>query len=432
MVPGSHFLSPDTQAVLLLCGALHEGGQDAARPLSPSEYNRLAQWLRNAGLRPADLLTGDGEARLSSFVDEKISLDRLERLLKRGALLGLQVESWTNQGLWIVSRSDADYPDRLRERLKHLSPPLLYGVGRSELLNDGGLAIVGSRAADARALDFTERVAIRCAREGIQVLSGGAKGIDAAAMYAALKAGGIAVGILADSLARMSLAGEVRAALSEDKMVLVSPYAPHVGFNVGNAMGRNKLIYALSDWALVISSEANKGGTWAGATENLKHGWASLFVRMEDKVPSGNQQLLAQGALALQPAYVDEEEIGLKAILDRLGTEKHKDQPLALQPGLFVESDTPQTQTPKEVSFARPESPLQTINPDEFWSKIIWPLLYHLALRLEVLNRDSVMKELGVKQGQADEWLMRAVEKGRMVRKIRPVRYLLSDDIGDA
>jgi predicted Rossmann fold nucleotide-binding protein DprA/Smf involved in DNA uptake len=41
----------------------------------------------------------------------------------------------------------------------------------------------------------------------------------------------------------------------------VSPYDPSAGFNVGHAMQRNKVIYALADAVLVIRAEFEKGGT---------------------------------------------------------------------------------------------------------------------------------------------------------------------------
>jgi predicted Rossmann fold nucleotide-binding protein DprA/Smf involved in DNA uptake len=81
-------------------------------------------------------------------------------------------------------------------------------------------------------------------------------------------------------------------------LALVTPYAPNAGFSVGAAMGRNKLIYALADYALVIASEGGQGGTWAGATEALKGGWLPVFVFDGLQVPEGNRQLLQKGALS--------------------------------------------------------------------------------------------------------------------------------------
>jgi len=64
-------------------------------------------------------------------------------------------------------------------------------------------------------------------------------------------------------------------------------------------MGRNKIIYGLSDYTIVVSSEFQTGGTWAGATEALKTSSCAVFVRDGEKVPKGNRELLKLGANAV-------------------------------------------------------------------------------------------------------------------------------------
>ena len=89
-------------------------------------------------------------------------------------------------------------------------------------------------------------------------------------MSGVLEAGGKAAGVLADSLERAALNRDHRNYLRDGQLVLLSPYDPQAGFNIGNAMQRNKLIYALADAALVVQSDYGKGGTWAGAIEQLE------------------------------------------------------------------------------------------------------------------------------------------------------------------
>ena len=219
-------------------------------------------------------------------------------MLDRGAALAFALEKWLNKGLWVLSRSDARYPAAIRKRLKQASPPILFGAGNMDLLSKGGLAIVGSRNLDDEAREFTARVSKACARESIHVVSGGARGVDEEAMLGALGAGGTVIGILADRLMRATLSGKYRQHLRERRLVLVSPYNPEAGFNVGNAMARNKFIYALADYGLVVSSSHYKGGTWAGAVEELKReSRIHIFVRSQGEVPSGNRELLKKGAM---------------------------------------------------------------------------------------------------------------------------------------
>jgi len=87
--------------------------------------------------------------------------------------------------------------------------------------------------------------------------------------------------------------------ISDEKLVLLTPYAPTAGFSVGAAMGRNKLIYGLAEFAVVVSSDHQTGGTWAGAIEGLKATWCPVLVRDGGNVPRGNKELLKLGAISL-------------------------------------------------------------------------------------------------------------------------------------
>jgi predicted Rossmann fold nucleotide-binding protein DprA/Smf involved in DNA uptake len=70
-------------------------------------------------------------------------------------------------------------------------------------------------------------------------------------------------------------------------------------------MGRNKLIYALSDVTVVISSADGSGGTWTGAIEALRGGWVPVLVRNEPGAPAGNRALIAQGATPIGPEALE-------------------------------------------------------------------------------------------------------------------------------
>ncbi|HYV30056.1 MAG TPA: DNA-processing protein DprA, partial [Candidatus Binatia bacterium] len=106
-------------------------------------------------------------------------------------------------------------------------------------------------------------------------------------------------GILADSLEATIRKSDVRQLLLDERLTLITPYAPTAGFSVGAAMGRNKLIYGLAEFAVVVSSDHQTGGTWAGAVEALKANWCPVLVRDGDGVPKGNKELIKLGATAL-------------------------------------------------------------------------------------------------------------------------------------
>jgi predicted Rossmann fold nucleotide-binding protein DprA/Smf involved in DNA uptake len=127
--------------------------------------------------------------------------------------------------------------------------------------------------------------------------------VDTLSMNSALEARGTAVGVLADSLER-AVRGQ-KEALRRGDLCLVTPYSPNAGFSVGAAMGRNRLIYTLADYAIVVASDAETGGTWAGATETLKNGWVPVFVLEHELMPEGNRLLLQKGALSFPHPFRD-------------------------------------------------------------------------------------------------------------------------------
>ncbi|MBS0468740.1 MAG: DNA-protecting protein DprA [Proteobacteria bacterium] len=290
-----HDLSPDTEVVLLLCGRFGGERQEPYAPLSPSEYSELAKLLIAHGGNPSKLLTAALSTVLPNLGETRLTRERVEFLLGRGTAMALALERWARGGIWVISRADAEYPSRVKRQLKHNAPPLLYGAGETALLENGGLAIVGSRDITPEAFSFTEAIAARCARERWTVVSGGARGADAAAMQGVTAAGGYCIGVLANDLLKTSMNRQNRIGLQEGRLLLVSPFNPETGFSKGGAMGRNRYIYTLADRALVIDSAHDSGGTWAGAVENLKHGWIPLYVRRPADGP-GNEPLIAKGA----------------------------------------------------------------------------------------------------------------------------------------
>lgn len=78
-----------------------------------------------------------------------------------------------------IKYSDTDYPMRLRN-IKN-PPEKIYVIGNKEILNDKGIAIVGSRNCTSEGLKNARLFSANIAKEGFTIISGMAKGIDAAA-----------------------------------------------------------------------------------------------------------------------------------------------------------------------------------------------------------------------------------------------------------
>jgi predicted Rossmann fold nucleotide-binding protein DprA/Smf involved in DNA uptake len=175
----------------------------------------------------------------------------------------------------------------------------VHAVGPARLLGRGGVAIVGSRDVSPEAAEVAKAAAAAAAHGGRVVISGGARGTDRLAMNAATASDGEVAGILADALIRTANDAEVRRLIGNEQLCLATPYAPNAPFSAGNAMGRNKLIYATADVTLVVASDSGKGGTWAGATEALRHAYGTVAVWLGEGAGPGNAALAERGAIGL-------------------------------------------------------------------------------------------------------------------------------------
>ncbi|HSU55293.1 MAG TPA: DNA-processing protein DprA [Candidatus Dormibacteraeota bacterium] len=306
------YVSDEGQVVLALCSAFalpeNLSERDAA-PFTLSEWNELEKSLESSSLKtPSELRSQSAEGLSKELRITGDEAERIVRLLARSGRLALELERLFSRGLWVVTRRDERYPTRLRQTLKHQAPVVIFGAGDIRLLGKPGVAVVGSRNIDEAGTRFARAVGEKAVQARMAVVSGGARGTDRIAMDGALSAEGIAMGALADSLEATVRKPDVRQYLEDDRLVLITPYAPNAGFSVGGAMGRNKVIYGLSEFAVVVSSDFQTGGTWAGAMEALKGKWCSVFVRNSENSPKGNAELIKKGAVALPENALNEIE----------------------------------------------------------------------------------------------------------------------------
>ncbi|WP_406669539.1 DNA-processing protein DprA [Pseudomonas putida group bacterium ESBL64] len=442
-------ISNNTQAILLLTAPLIVGrGSQASDLLSPAEYKRLASCLHRNQKQPADLLAPEYLETLrlcQSLIDEA----RLQRLLGRGFLLSQAVERWQARAIWVISRADPEYPRRLKARLRGDAPALLYGCGDISLLETGGLAVVGSRKIDDNLVDYTTSIGRLAAYANRTIISGGAKGVDLAAMRGALQSSGKVIGVLAENLERTAMNREERNYLRDGKLVLVSAYDPNAGFNVGHAMQRNKLIYALSDVSLVVNSDVNKGGTWAGAVEQLdKLRYVPVFVRSTGEPSIGLDALCSRGA-ELWPNPQDAE--ALNKIFLTKNSNSRSDEPR--QPELLLSSADLIEDYPSERRTL-PEAPVQHLSSKGYSSRVVPVTSEVEAVDEAIKQRSEVEKEcaellfitvrklilkllespakdtdvaaaLDVTSKQAKVWLQRLVDEGLVEKQKNDLEYVI-------
>ena len=166
----------------------------------------------------------------------------------------------------MLTFSDAAYPGRLKNIYD--PPVLLYYKGKLPLLDDlMSVAVVGTRDCTPYGVNCAEKLGFGLASGGAVVVSGLAKGIDAAATRGALRAGGITIGVTGNGL-DVHYPYESRY-LYEDVAasgVLLSEYPPGTEPAPAHFPIRNRIISGLSLAALVVEAPERSGALITAAT----------------------------------------------------------------------------------------------------------------------------------------------------------------------
>ena len=233
-----------------------------------SELKGLRNQTRLALLRRF----GDPESIFYADADELLLTDGVERsqlkLLENHDLAPADriLADCQRLDIRLLTLSDAAYPGRLKNIYD--PPALLYCKGRLPLLDDLlCVAVVGTRDCTPYGVACAEKLGFGLASGGAAVVSGLAKGIDAAAIRGALRAGGVTVGVVGNGL-DVYYPYESRY-LYEDVAsagILLSEYPPGTEPASGHFPVRNRIISGLSLAALVVEAPEKSGALITAAT----------------------------------------------------------------------------------------------------------------------------------------------------------------------
>jgi DNA processing protein len=243
--------------------------------------------LQLAWHAPADALQAAG---LSSKLAERViqlraSID-LEEYMFKVAAKGITVLTW----------EDEDYPNRLK--VIDQPPPVLYVRGTLTAEDTWAVAIVGTRRVSAYGRQVADDLAAYLANNGITIVSGLARGVDAISHQAALRTGGRTIGVLGCGVDRIyppehtQLAGKMISSGA-----ILSDYAPGTPPDAANFPPRNRLISGLS-MATVVVEAGETSGSLITAQFALDQGREVFAVPGNILAPQskGTNRLIAQGA----------------------------------------------------------------------------------------------------------------------------------------
>ncbi len=216
----------------------------------------------------------------------------------------------------LISLADADYPPLLLATPD--PPPVLFAVGRVELLSRPALAIVGSRNATRQGVAHAEDFAGALAKVGVTIVSGLALGIDAAAHRGALDADSDAstiavVGTGVDAVypaSNRALTQRIR-----DEGVVVSEFPLRTPAIAHNFPRRNRVIAGLSRGVLVVEAALRSGSLiTARLAADAGREVFAIPGSIHSPVARGCHRLIREGAKLVESAHDIAEDLGLERI----------------------------------------------------------------------------------------------------------------------
>ena len=419
-------ISERTKAILLFVAYFDKKSSRTYKPLTLSEWNRFAAWMGKQEIQPEDFLTKDNHSLLETLRDKKITAQRVNSLLERKPALALALERWANAGIWVLNRGDKEYPKILKQKLKDKTPPILFCLGNKTLFEKAFIGVVGARNASNKLLEKTATLGKNTVQQEYGIVSGGARGVDEYAMKGALEANGICIGIFADSLLKKSTAKQYRKYIVNGNLLAISPYNPEAGFNVGNAMARNKLIYAMSSVTIIATSNT-KGGTWEGAKENIKTKYAPLWVFKNNEEKNANAKIVEMGARWLP----NNEHSIIKNLLNTPATQKVVSHDLFSEiPKSYNQTASVKTSEVNEPIIKEngaTQKPTAEVNLETASLFDFFMYKFRQQFNNETIAKKQIKEYFDISATQLEKWLKQAVNKKLLVKKTRPVRYQLKN-----
>lgn len=205
--------------------------------------------LETAWQAPPDALQAAGLSPrvMKSLLQARRDVD-LDQVWERIAAQGITVLTW----------EDEHYPRSLKE--VEQPPPVLYVLGEITPEDEWAVALVGTRRVTAYGRQVAEETASRLASSGVTVVSGLARGVDAVAHQAALRAGGRTLAVLGSGVDRIYPPEHRQLAEQIKKQgAIISDYPPGTPPDAANFPPRNRIISGLSRAIVVVEAGETSG-----------------------------------------------------------------------------------------------------------------------------------------------------------------------------
>lgn len=244
----------DAYTILLLCASM--GNNSKYMPLNLAEYNQVARALHLAGKRPGALLTVES-------IPDLPGLDsvRLQWLLDRRIQLGFCLEDWQRQGIWILARSDLEYPEKIRRMQSQQAPPLLFGTGNQKLLENKAIAIFGPDNIPAGRLKKACTLAEMAIKDGTTVIAAGDRKMAKQIVLTMHQHAAPVIWILHEGALHPRRKKIHREAIATDRLLMMAAQSPKAPKQSGEQGTVGALAAVLANELIYVDGSCSKDNT---------------------------------------------------------------------------------------------------------------------------------------------------------------------------
>ena len=202
----------------------------------------------------------------------------------------------------IISIENELYP----EQLKHIKrpPQILYVLGNEKILNNKSLSIIGSRNATNYGREIARKFAKNIAKQGINIVSGMAKGIDSEAHLGAIEARGNTIAVLGSGFNHIFPDKKIFQKILDNNGAIITEYKPDTEIFSDGFRRRNRIVAGISLGTFIVEAK-EKSGT------SITAEYARQFERkifciphlIEDKHGIGTNRLLKRDAILITDVF---------------------------------------------------------------------------------------------------------------------------------
>ncbi|MEE1199851.1 MAG: DNA-processing protein DprA [Christensenellales bacterium] len=288
--------SADAFATMLLTMAITPNREEYVRPYGTAEFRRLEEAVKGSKYNGVGELMGVDISGLMIHlgITEEEGY-RIFALLNRSVHLGYAMEKFMNSGIDVLTVYNDEYPACIKNKMGETAPPVIYQAGNPTLLGTPALAIMG--ISGVRTTPEVRKgiaaIVSDAVAHGYGLITGGELGVSNVVASAVAEQGGKLIDVVGGDMLNHLSREPIAQLLESGQMAVVSMEHPEAFLTISHALSRNKILFALSEAALIVNTDNKRGEI--EALNNRSCNWIYAWTGCPD-----NMTLIGRGATPVE------------------------------------------------------------------------------------------------------------------------------------